>query len=327
MFPASFRWLGLLALIAAAGCKSVPIASTRLGFTVAETNGVIRVDFGGEPVSEYHFREVSRPFFYPLLGPDGVHLTRRWPQEEMPGEERDHPHHHALWWSHGDANGVDFWSEAANAGRTVHQYFTERKGDSKRAVIGSRNRWIAKDGRVIAEDERKTTFHAPTADSRIVDFEVTIFALGTNLTLGDTKEGTFAIRLAESLRLKRADKSRGGTILNSRGQRDDDTWGKRAEWCDYSGPIGNKTYGVTIFDHPSNPRYPTWWHVRDYGLFAANPFGVHDFEKKQKGAGDLVVPAGTSVTFKYRVLLHRGDASAEQVEAQRAAFVAEKGKS
>jgi hypothetical protein len=325
MSPVLSRLIRLLTIALCVGCKSGHAPAAAGKFTVAETNGVVRVEFGGELLSEYRFRDVSRPFLYPLLGPDGVHLTRRWPQEEVPGEERDHPHHHALWWSHGEANGSDFWSEAAGAGRTVHQYFTERKGTSKRAVIASRNRWIAKDGRVVAEDERKVTFHAPRPEVRTLDFEVTVFALATNLVLGDTKEGTFAIRLAESMRLKRADKSPGGTILNSRGQRDEDTWGKRAEWCDYSGPVGGGTYGVTIFDHPSNPRYPTWWHVRDYGLFAANPFGVHDFEKKAKGAGDLTVPAGRSVTFKYRILLHRGDATAAQVEARYAAYLAEKG--
>jgi hypothetical protein len=82
-----------------------------------------------------------------------------------------------------------------------------------------------------------------------------------------------------------------------------DTWGKQAPWCDYSGPVDGKTLGVAIFDHPSNPRHPTWWHVRDYGLFAANPFGVHDFEKKPQGTGDLKVEAGKSITFKVQVLL------------------------
>jgi hypothetical protein len=64
---------------------------------------------------------------------------------------------------------------------------------------------------------------------------------------------------------------------------------------------------MAIFDHPSNPRHPTWWHVRDYGLFAANPFGIHDFEKKDKGAGDLTVPAGETISFKYRFYIHEGD--------------------
>ena len=87
----------------------------------------------------------------------------------------------------------------------------------------------------------------------------------------------------------------------------DKTWGKRAEWCDYSGPVNGKTVGIAIFDHPSNPKHPTWWHVRDYGLFAANPFGVHDFEKKEAGTGNVTIAAGKSVTFKYRFYLHEGD--------------------
>ena len=301
---------------------------------MVETNGVLRVSHGSTLVSEYHYADVSRPFLYPLLGPDGVHMTRRWPQEDVGGEEKDHPHHHALWWSHGAANGADFWSEVAGAGKTVHQSFIQRgiegSGAAEKAVVASRNRWIAQGGKVVAEDERRMVFHAPTADVRQVDFEITVRPVGGPLVLGDTKEGTFAIRLAETLRLKRADKSKGGTILNSRGQKDGDTWGKRAEWCDYSGPVagphGMATYGVTIFDHPANPRHPTWWHVRDYGLFAANPFGIHDFEKKPPGTGNLTVEPGQSLTFRYRVLLHRGDSQAVPLEALYRSYAAEKGR-
>jgi len=115
-----------------------------------------------------------------------------------------------------------------------------------------------------------------------------------------------AVRLAETMRLK--GKLGQGHIVNSAGVRDGQTWGKRADWCDYYGPVGGKTVGIAIFDHPQNPRHPTWWHVRDYGLFAANPFGQHDFESlSNKTAGNLVVPAGKSVTFRYRFYLHEGD--------------------
>jgi hypothetical protein len=133
------------------------------------------------------------------------------------------------------------------------------------------------------------------------------------LVLGDTKEGTMAIRLAESMRLKPNKHYEGkptGHIVNSEGVKDGATWGKRAAWVDYYGPINGKTYGVAIFDHPDNPRYPTWWHVRDYGLFAANPFGIHDFEKKPAGTGNMTVPAGDSVTFRYRFIIHSGDQDA-----------------
>ncbi len=95
--------------------------------------------------------------------------------------------------------------------------------------------------------------------------------------------------------------------MNSEGVRDGATWGKRAAWCDYYGPVNGKIVGVAIFDHPQNPRHPTWWHVRDYGLFAANPFGLHDFENKPAGAGKFTVAAGTSVIFRYRLYIHQGE--------------------
>jgi Methane oxygenase PmoA len=109
------------------------------------------------------------------------------------------------------------------------------------------------------------------------------------------------------MRLKQPKGPGEGHIVNSNGVRDGDTWGKRADWVDYYGPVNGKTVGVAIFDNPDNPRHPTWWHVRDYGLFAVNPFGWHDFDKKPAGAGDFKIPAGQSVTFRYRFYLHYGD--------------------
>jgi Methane oxygenase PmoA len=138
------------------------------------------------------------------------------------------------------------------------------------------------------------------------DFEVTLHASHGDVTFGDTKEGAMAVRLAESMRLKTS--AGQGHIVTSTGVRDNATWGKRAEWCDYSGPVDGKLVGIAIFDHPQNPRHPTWWHVRDYGLFAANPFGKHDFEKlHDPSAGNLTIPSGQTATFRYRFILHTGD--------------------
>jgi len=174
-------------------------------------------------------------------------------------------------------------------------------------VIKSRDKWISAEGKLICTDERVFRIYAPAQPAeRIFDFEVTLHASEVPLTLGDTKEGTMAMRLAETMRLKGNPGL--GHIVNSAGVRDGETWGKRADWCDYFGPVEGKTVGVAIFDHPGNPRHPTWWHVRDYGLFAANPFGQHDFENlPDKSAGDFTIPAGKSVTFRYRFYLHQGD--------------------
>jgi hypothetical protein len=227
--------------------------------------------------------------------------------KDIPGEAQDHPHHRSLWFAHGAINGYDFWSEQKAFGKTVHEDFLEVTSGTKAGVIRERNKWVAADGTVVCTDERTLRFYNPgRASERLMDFEITLKASNGELTFGDTKEGTMAVRLAETMRLK--GKAGKGHIVNSAGVRDGQTWGKRAEWCDYYGPVEGRTVGIAIFDHPKNPRHPTWWHVRDYGLFAANPFGQHDFESlPDKTAGNLVVPAGKSVTFRYRFYLHEGD--------------------
>lgn len=280
-----------------------------------ETNQVIRVELDGRLFTEYHFRDVTRPFLYPILAANGEHLTRRWPQETVPGEEHDHPHHHGLWWAHGSANGQDFWSEAVGAGRTVHQSFAELSSGDREGILTSRNQWMDASGKAVASDERTFRFHAPDGPNRIIDIAVTVFASAGDLVLGDTKEGTMAIRLAESMRVKASDGSAGaGHLVNREGLQDVAVWGKHSAWCDYSGSVGSGIQGVAIFDHPGNPRHPSTWHARDYGLFAVNPFGLHDFEKAPIGSGDLKIPAGQNVVFRYRFLLHPGDAVAGRVE-------------
>ena len=282
-------------------------ASSKTGVHIAQLDDRLRVEINGQLFTEYYFKNVPRPFCYPLIGPGNVAMTRNWPMKETPGEERDHKHHRSLWFAHGAINGHDFWSEDKAFGKTVHQEFLEVTSGPDAGVIKSRNKWVAADGTVICTDERTLRIYNPgQANERLLDFDITLFASNGDLTFGDTKEGTMAVRLAETMKLKgHAGQSH---IINSNGVRDGQTWGKRADWCDYYGQVEGRTVGIAIFDHPQNPRHPTWWHVRDYGLFAANPFGQHDFESlPNKTAGNLTVPAGKSVTFRYRFYLHEGD--------------------
>jgi hypothetical protein len=295
----------LSAVLIGTGCAGL----TKEGVVVRQSGDRVRIEIERELFSEYRYQGVSRPFLYPVIGPGGMRMTRNWPMEEAEGEAQDHPHHKSLWYSHGAVNGHDFWSESQNAGRTVHVEFLELSSGREVGVIRSRNRLIAKDGTVVGTDERTLRVYNRT-DHRMFDFEVTLRASHGELTFGDTKEGTMAVRLAETMRLTPNEANRGragGHIVTSEGVRDGQTWGKRAAWVDYHGPVEGGIAGVAIFDHPKNPRHPTWWHVRDYGLFAANPFGIHDFEKQPAGTGDLRVPAGESVTFRYRFYIHRGD--------------------
>jgi len=274
-----------------------------------DTPGVVRIEIDGKLFAEYHYQGASRPYLFPVLAADGTLVSRRWPLQDSNDEAHDHVHHKSLWYAHGDINGVDFWSESAEAGKTVHVKFLEMKSGRDVGTLVSRNELRSKSGeRIATADHTVRVYRTPGV--RMFDYEVTLHATDGDVTYGDTKEGTMAIRLAESMRLKPNEYNVGkptGHIINSEGVRDGQTWGKRAAWVDYYGPVNGKTVGVAIMDHPSNPRHPTWWHVRDYGLFAANPFGLHYFENKPAGAGDMKVPAGKELTFRYRFIIHAGD--------------------
>src|SRR5262249_10238921 len=159
-----------------------------------------------------------------------------------------------------------------------------------------------REGKKICEDTREVRIYG-TSEGRLMDLEITIRATDGPLVFGDTKEGSFGLRVPDTMRVQGG----GGHIETSAGAKDAAAWGKRAEWVDYYGPVDGTTVGVAIFDHPSSFRHPTWWHVRDYGLFATNPFGLHDYDPKEPaGAGNHTVPAGGSVTFRYRLYLHSG---------------------
>lgn len=307
--PRQKQLLILLSLLIwiSGGCTALNHAGTQAnhrGIQFIESPKTIRVEINGGFFTEYHFADAARPYYYPLMGLGNLPMTRNWPMTAGENEEHDHPHHRSLWFAHGLVNGVNFWSEEKSFGKIVHEKFTRIESGKKVGVIASSNNWVGPDGRIVCTDDRTMRiYNRPGA--RMFDFEITIHASHGPVTLGDTKEGTMAVRLAESMRLK--GKIGHGHIINSAGVRDDATWGKRADWCDYYGPVDGKIVGVAIFDHPANPRHPTWWHVRDYGLFAVNPFGWHDFEKKPANSGDFLIPAGHSVTFRYRFYLHEGD--------------------
>ena len=308
------QWVALVAW-AAAGALIAAEAVPGVSLTPLADRVTVRLD--GQLFTEYVFADTPRPYCYPVLGPGGVPLTRSYPMENAPGEEHDHPHHRSLWFTHGLVNGVDFWTEAPGHGRIVQERLLEVAPGADLGVLRSANRWLSAAGAEVCTDERTLRFYRGSAAGRQIDLKITLKAGATVLVLGDTKEGTMALRLNEQMRVEQP-KGKAGTghILNSEGLVDAAAWGKRAAWCAYSGPVDGKTFTVAIFDHPQNPHYPTWWHVRTYGLFAANPFGQHDFEKARARAGDLSIPAGGEVTFRYRVLLQAGASVAPALAAE-----------
>jgi hypothetical protein len=311
----------------APGADKTPAAGGAKGVQITKLDDRLRIEINGQLFTEYFFKDVPRPYCYPLIGPGGAPMTRNWPMKSVPDQEpdaNDHKHHRSLWFAHGEINGQDFWSEDKKFGKTVHERFDEVRSGADVGVIKSHNKWIAADGKLVCTDDRTIRiYNAGPMDERMIDFDVTLHAADGAVTFGDTKEGTMAVRLAATMRLK--GKVGKGHIVTSTGVRDEETWGKRADWCDYYGPVEGKTVGVAIFDHPGNPRHPTWWHVRDYGLFAANPFGRHDFESlPDKMAGNLTVADGESITFRYRIYLHSGDEQQAKVAERYQQYVKQK---
>lgn len=262
------------------------------------------------------------PYLYPVYGPGGQALTRNWPMAEAEGEERDHPHHRSLWFAHGAvglADGsrrYDFWTGRDGSAIVHEKVLAAESGEA--GVLRTANTWLAPDGDEVLREERTMTFRAGAFDSgqtwRAIDFDLRLQAGGgAAVVLGDTKEGTMAVRVAPTLRHQ--GEHAAGAMRNSEGVEGAAVWGERAAWVHYTGPVDGNPVGIAIFDHPGNFRHPTWWHARAYGLFAANPFGVHDFEKAKKGTGDWTIPPGGELRLRYRLLFHDGEVSPEQLDS------------
>ncbi len=282
-------------------------------FTVEKTDRGVTVKIDGQLFTEYLTRSGTKPILWPIIGPTGKPMTRAWPMVE--GKKEDHPHQRSLWFDHGAVNGVSFWEETAKAGSIRHREFGEVRGGDDAKIV-TRNDWIAPGGKKMCEDERTFTFRLD-GDRRIIDFVVVVAASEGPVTFGDTKEGSFGIRVANSMTV---DAKQGGRIINSEGQTDADAWGKPAAWVDYHGPVDGETVGIAIFDHPKSLRYPNRWHVRPYGLFAVNPFGQKEYGADSGSGGPYMLEKGKSFTLAYRVLLHRGDEKAGHVAEAFAAY-------
>lgn len=271
----------------------------------------VRVEIDGKLFTEYVKDFNGTPICWPILGPTGKPMTRAYPMGEAPGERKDHPHHRSLWFTHGDVNGLSYWHRET----IKHREFVKIESGPQ-AVIVTRNDWLAPDGGKVCEDQRSLRF-GTDGEARWIDFEITLKASEGKVKFGDTKEGTFGVRVPGTVKV---DAEPGGRIVNSEGQVDREAWGKRAAWVDYHGPVDGQTVGIAILNHPSSFRFPTYWHVRTYGLFAANPFGLHDFTGSREVDGSHTLSGGETMTLRYRVLFHRGDEKSGKVAEAFAAY-------
>lgn len=309
------RNIGVAAIFALLLTQPAPAAEPAGGqVAMKQTEAAVEVTIGGKPFTTYRFAAASdddkfvRPYLYPVLAADGTELT-----SDQVRSGGDHPHHRSLYIAHGDVNGADHWSLMLGdkQPRQRHLGFDRVEGDT----IIQRLAWEGTDGKPVLNETRTLRFFELEDGARGVDLTVALAPAGdAAVTLGDTKEaGLCAVRVATPI-------SDTATITTAAGLSGEAAWGKAAAWCDTSGTVDGKPFGVAILDHPANPGHPTRWHVRPYGLMTANPFGLSDFDKAPKGTGAMKLEPGTTTPFRYRVLFHTGDAKAAKVAEKFEAF-------
>ncbi len=319
--------------------------SNKAGFTITENKDGKRVDIAidGKPFTSYIYPDLlMKPVLYPLRTSQGTLVTRGWPMDPRPGERVDHPHHVGLWFNYGDVNGLDFWNNSTdipagkkNAYGTIrHGAVTKLSGGKNKAELEVTADWQKPDGTKLLSEE--TTFiFTEAGTTRTIERITTLKALGEDVSFKDNKEGFIGIRVARELEhpskkaeiftdaagkttnvAKLNNEGVNGKYRSSEGKEGDDVWGTRGNWVNLNSNIGAEPVSLVILDHPKNVGYPTYWHARGYGLFAANPLG----QKEMSGGKDVLnfkLPAGQSVTFRYKILIHSGsNLSDDQVRTE-----------
>ena len=286
-------------------------------------DGVVSFKLGTAEVTRYHAHsKVAKPYFWPVITPGGVAVTRDWPMVPDAKEAKDHKHQKSAWFCHGDVvleghqapkrkgiEGVDFWSEETGHGTIVATAIAKPTPSGQGSVtVRTSNIWKDSTGKAILTEARTLVFRSRDASSWVMEVTSEITASEGGIVFEDTKEGSFGVRVRDDL----TEKPGKGVLTNAEGLKGEkNLWGKKSAWCDYSGPTGGKVAGVAIVTHPDN-KYPTCWHARGYGLMAANPFGRSKSGfPDMKGRTDLVKLAkGETLKLTYAMVVHDGDAEA-----------------
>ena len=316
-------------------------------------NTSVDVSIGGKPFTSYFFpgeNVLKKAVLFPLISAQGTTITRGYPMAPRAGERVDHPHHVGMWLNYEDVNGFDYWNNSTNIvaslqnhkmGTIVHSSIV--KQDAKKGLLVVSADWIDNDGKGQKVLQEKTTYvFSGTADSRTVDRITTLTAVADQVLFKDVKDGMFAIRLARQLEIPSNkpdvftdahgvetkvpvmdNTGVSGDYLSSEGVKGEAVWSTRAKWMNLHGEMDNHSISVTIFDHPSNVSYPSYWHARGYGLFAVNPLGAKVFSNG-KDVRNLTLKKGESVTFSYRTLISDRLNSKEELDKIQAEFSASK---
>jgi len=339
-----------LTLIALLALQVVCVAQDR-GVRVVKDEAAGRVDvtINGKPFTSYLWSDrLKVPVLYPLRTVQGTIVTRGFPLDPRPGERVDHPHHIGLWLNYGSVNGVDFWNNSTalppeqqkKMGTVLHRRIVRTSDGKDRGELAVEMDWVMPDGQPILQESTTFVFHGGQ-NVRVVDRITKLTALAQRVVFQDNKEGMIGMRVRRELEqpstepLSFTDSSGRATTVkvldntgvsglyqSSEGKTGDAVWGTRGRWTMLSGKVNEEAITIAILDHPSNTGFPTYWHARGYGLFAANPLGQEVFSNGKEKLNFTLEPK-QSVTFRYRVLIFSGPATADQVESEYKKFTSD----
>jgi hypothetical protein len=316
-------------------------------FVQKENEKKVEVLVGGNFFTAYIYDpKIDKPVLFPLQTASGIKVTRGFPLAPRANERTDHPHHIGMWLNYGDVNGLDFWnnSDAIPAidkpkyGSVRHQKIVSVKDGVKQGVLVVTSNWVDISGKILLKELTTLTFSGDD-NSRTIDRATTLTAQQEKVSFKDNKEGFMGIRVARELEIpsQKAEiftdangvatkvavlNNEGvtGTFLSSKGIVGNDVWGTRGTWCMMYGKKNGELVSIAIIDHPTNPGYPTYWHARGYGLFAANSLGQEPLSGGKEKL-NFALEAGKSVTFKYRVVITNGSTpSAEFLDKAAVSF-------
>jgi hypothetical protein len=332
-------------LCAAISISALILPADHVQLAVNESGRRVDVTIDGKPFTSYIWPDtVKKPVLYPIRDAHGTLVTRGWPMDPRPGERVDHPHHVGLWLTYENVNGIDFWNnsdaikpaDAPKMGTILHRRIVSAKGGDRGDLV-TESDWVLHDGTTLLHERTEYVF-AGDAASRSIDRITTLTALDKRVSFDDAKDGMLGMRVARQLELpatkpevftdisgrktevpKLDNTGITGNYVTSEGKQGNDAWGTRGRWCVLTGRIGSDTISIGILDHPKNPGYPTYWHARDYGLFAANPLGQKVFSNGKETLGFALEPR-QSVTFRYRILIVDGGLTPDRADREQKAF-------
>jgi hypothetical protein len=273
----------------------------------------INILVGGNLFTTYQYgSELTKPILYPINSPSGILLTRHFPFEIVPGESNDHPHHMGIFFAYDKVNNDGFWNNRISPPQIKHIKTTKMENGQLSTI----SHWDSNSGRTLLEEKRDMIFYAQP-NQYTIDFNITLIAQDEKIVFSDTKEGLFALRVADWMTEAKGT----GQYLDSKGNiGEPNIWAKKAEWVRLEAVKDGKTIGVAIFDHPKSSLFPTYWHARAYGLFAANPFGQLDFLKGRNVENpqplNFTLKPGQSAVFRYRLIIYEGEKTPEQLEKE-----------